>query len=537
MSAPELERGRAAYAQRAWTVCFGAFTAADRVRQLAADDLIPLAVAAHMSGHDEASADAFARAYQALCLLHRRREAVRCAFLLSFTLAISGDVARSGGWAARARSVIEEYQLDGGEAALPMALQAHLLVDAGDPDSGLSVAREVVRIGRTESYPDLLALGLLTCGDALIRLGRTAEAVAALDEVMVAVAGSEVTPPVAGLAYCAVIATCLRLYDLPRAREWTAALESWCDGQDGLVPYRGQCLVHRAQIMSMQGSWTDAIGEAQAACRRLRVPESGAAHYELGELYRLLGRYHEAEDAYRQANSAGRQPEPGLALLRLAQGRADVAATTLRRLYAEAERPDRADILAAFVEVMLVCGDVTAAAAGSEELTAMAIALNAPLLTGRATETEAAVLLAREEPTAALPLLRRSWRIWQQLDMPHAAARTRVRIGAALHLLGDEDSAQMEYAAARMVFEQLGARPDLAALPAGTARAGLAAGLTGREIEVLRLVAAGATNRAIAAGLFLSEKTVARHVANIYAKLGISSRAAATAYAYEHQLV
>jgi DNA-binding CsgD family transcriptional regulator len=537
MSAPELERGRAAYAERAWTVCFDAFTAADRVRQLAADDLIPLAVAAHMSGRDEASVDAFTRAYEALCLLHRRREAVRCAFLLSFTLAMTGDVARSGGWAARARSVIEEDQLDGAEAALPMALQAHLLVETGDLDSGLSVAREVVRIGRTERYPDLLALGLLTCGDALIRLGRTAEAVAGLDEVMVAVAGGEVTPPVAGLAYCAVIATCLRLYDLPRAREWTAALESWCDGQDGLVPYRGQCLVHRAQIMTMQGSWADAIGEARAACRRLRVPESGAAYYELGELHRLLGRYDEAEEAYRQANSAGRQPEPGLAMLRLAQGRAEVAATTLRRLYAEAERADRADILAAFVEVMLACDDVTAAAAGSEELTAIAVALDAPLLTGRATETEAAVLLARGEATAALPLLRRSWRIWQQLDMPHDAARTRVRIGAALHLLGDEDSAQMEYAAARMVFEQLGARPDLAALPAGTARAGRAAGLTGREIEVIRLVAAGASNRAIATGLFLSEKTVARHVANIYAKLGISSRAAATAYAYEHQLV
>jgi DNA-binding NarL/FixJ family response regulator len=537
MTESDLQRGRAAYARRAWTTCFDAFTEAERARQLAADDLMSLAVAAHLSGHDEASADAFARAYHALCLQHHWRDAVRCAFLLSFTLAMTGDLARSGGWAARAKAVIEEHQLDGGEAALPLTYQAHQLVEAGDVGSGLSLALEAARIGRKERYPDLLALALLTCGDALIRLGRTVEAVAALDELMVAVAGDEVTPPVAGLAYCAVIATCLGLFDLPRAREWTAALESWCDAQDGLVPYRGQCLVHRAQIMTMQGSWADAISEARAACDRLRAPDSGAAYYELGELNRLLGRYDEAEEAYRRANSAGWQPEPGLARLRLAQGRTEVAATTLRRLHAEAERADRADILGAYAEVMIACGDATAAAAASQELTAIAAALNAPLLTGRAAEAEAAVLLAQGEASAALPLLRRGWRIWQQLDMPYDAARTRVRIGAALHLLGDEDSAQMEYDAARMVFEQLGARPDLTALPAGTARAGRAAGLTAREVDVIRLVAAGETNRAIAAGLFLSEKTVARHVANIYVKLGISSRAAATAYAYEHRLL
>jgi DNA-binding CsgD family transcriptional regulator len=537
MTDSELQRARAAYARRAWPGCFAAFAEADRGQPLAADDLLSLAIAAHLAGHDEASAAAFARAYQTLCSEQRWPAAVRCAFLLSFTLSLTGDFARSGGWAARASSLIEEHRVAGGEAALPRALQAHQLVEGGEVDRGLSVAREVVAVARQERYPDLLTLALLTCGDALIRLGRTTEAVAALDEMMVAVAGDEVTPPIAGLAYCAVIATCLGLFDLPRAREWTVALESWCDTQDGLVPYRGQCLVHRAQIMTMQGSWTDALSEARAACERLREPGVGAAYYELGELNRLLGRHEAAEDAYRRANSAGWQPEPGLARLRLAQGRIEVAATTLRRLYAEAERRDRADILGAFAEAMIACGDVPAAAAASQELTAIAATLNAPLLHGRAAGTQAAVLLAGGEANAALPLLRRAWRIWQQLDMPYDAARTRVSIGAALRLLGDEDSAQMEYDAARTVFEQLGARPDLAALPAGTAPAGRAAGLTAREVEVIRLVAAGATNRAIAAGLFLSEKTVARHLANIYAKLGISSRAAATAYAYQHQLL
>jgi DNA-binding CsgD family transcriptional regulator len=270
----------------------------------------------------------------------------------------------------------------------------------------------------------------------------------------------------------------------------------------------------------------------------LREPALGLAWYALGELHRLAGAYPEAEDAYRTANAMGQQPEPGLAKLRFAQGRADVAVATFRRLLAEPQRTDRADVLAAYVDVMLDQGDPVAAGGASRELADLADAQDSEVLSAMAVEAAASVCCAEGQAGAALPLLRRAWEGWHTLGMPHDAARVRVRIGDCYRALGDEASAQMEYDAARLVFEQLGAQPDLERLGerlAGPTRA--AGGLTAREVEVVRLVAAGHTNRAIARLLFLSEKTVARHLSNVYAKLDIGSRSAATAWAYDTHLV
>jgi DNA-binding CsgD family transcriptional regulator len=339
------------------------------------------------------------------------------------------------------------------------------------------------------------------------------------------------------MAYCGVIAACLDLRDLRRAREWTAALASWSDDESG-VPYRGFCLVHRAQIMAMGGSWDDAMTEARSACALLREPALGLAWYALGELHRLAGSYADAEDAYRTANAMGQQPEPGLTRMRAAQGRLDVAVASIRRLHAESQRTDRAEVLATYVDVMLAGGDVAAARSAGAELADLAAQQDSEVLTSLAVEATAAVCSAEGEPAAALPLLRRAWKGWRELGMPYDAARVRARIGDCCRALGDEGSAQMEYDAARLVFEQLGAQPDLERLDeraAATSRA--VDGLTAREVEVVRLVAAGHTNRSIARRLFLSEKTVARHLSNIYTKLGIGSRAAATAWAYDHHVV
>ena len=304
------------------------------------------------------------------------------------------------------------------------------------------------------------------------------------------------------------------------------------------MPYRGFCLVHRAQIMAMGGAWDDAMVEARSACVLLRAPALGLAWYALGELHRLAGSYAEAEDAYRTANAIGQQPEPGLTKLRLAQGRVDVAAGTVRRLLAESQRTDRADVLATAVEVLIVAGDLDAARAASEELTALAGEQDSTLLSSLAVEAAATVRCAETASADALPLLRLAWEGWRELGMPYDAARVRVRIGDCCRALGDEGSAQMEYDAARLVFEQLGAQPDLERLDErADATVKAAGGLTGREVEVVRLAAGGLTNRAIAQRLFLSEKTVARHLSNIYTKLGIGSRAAATAWAYDHHLV
>jgi DNA-binding CsgD family transcriptional regulator len=304
------------------------------------------------------------------------------------------------------------------------------------------------------------------------------------------------------------------------------------------VPYRGFCLVHRAQIMAMGGSWDDAMAEARSACSILREPALGLAWYALGELHRLAGAYADAEDAYRTANAMGQQPEPGLSKMRLAQGRADLAAATMRRLYAEPQRTDRAEVLSTYVDVMLTCGDVDAARAASEELTTLFAGQDSVVLASMAVEAAASVLCADGETSTAMPLLRRAWEGWRELGMPHDAARVRVRIGDCCRGLGDEASAQMEYDAARQVFEQLGAQPDLERLDQRAAAPVRAVGgLTAREVEVVRLVAAGHTNKAIAQRLFLSEKTVARHLSNVYTKLDIGSRAAATAWAYDHHVV
>jgi DNA-binding NarL/FixJ family response regulator len=412
-------------------------------------------------------------------------------------------------------------------------VEARGLLAAGRADEALVLAQGAAKVGRDLAEPNLEVLGRLTVGQVLLQRGRTDEALACLDEVMLTVSRAQLDPPTTGLAYCAVISACMGLLDVPRAREWTGVLSDWCDSQDGLVPFRGECLVHRSQLKAMDGDWPAALEEAQRACDRLDRTSSGNAWYQLGEVHRLRGTWEEAEDAYRRANSLGRQPEPGLALMRLAQGRTDAAATTFRRLYAEPDRVDRLDVLAGYVDAMLAAGDLDAAQAAADELAVTSDA--GPLVhRGLAQEARGAVLLARGDAAGALACLRAACEIWYSLALPYDVARVRVRIGDACGALGDDASAALEHDAARETFTRLGARPDLERLDGTASPRG---GLTAREVEVLRLVAAGHTNRLIARELVLSEKTVARHLSNIYGKLGIGSRAAATAYAYDHRLV
>jgi DNA-binding CsgD family transcriptional regulator len=538
VSVTALERGRAAYDARAWGRCVEALREADAQEPLGRDDLRRLSISGFLAGDDALSEETLVRGFKLGVASESWLDAANCAFWLCFSLAQRGEMARSSGWLERCRTLVQEHGLAQEEPGLALAaLQAHLLAESGEFEEALVLAIASASAARSIGALDVWTLAQLDVGHCLVGLRRPREALAVLDDVMIEVTDGGLSPPVTGMAYCGVIAACLDLRDLRRAREWTAALASWSDDDSG-VPYRGFCLVHRAQIMAMGGSWDDAMVEARAACDLLRAPALGLAWYALGELHRLAGSFVEAEDAYRTANAIGQQPEPGLTRLRLAQGRLDVAAGSIRRLYAEPQRTDRAEVLAAYVEVMLACGDLPAARSAAGELADLAAALDSTLLSSLAVEAAGAVRCAEDEPTTALPLLRRAWEGWRELVMPYDAARVRVRIGDCCRALGDEASAQMEYDAARLVFEQLGAQPDVEQLDE---RAGApvptAGGLTAREVEVVRLVAAGHTNRAIARQLFLSEKTVARHLSNIYTKLGIGSRAAATAWAYDHHVV
>ncbi|MHA6618232.1 LuxR C-terminal-related transcriptional regulator [Pseudonocardia sp. DLS-67] len=544
------ERARQAYRLRRWAEAFELLGAADRESALRPDDLELWVTAAYLTGRDGAGDDLSARACRE-CAGTDPARAARHATRLAILLLLRGEAARSGGWLARARRLLDERGdcAERGYLLVPAALE-HLV--GGDPAAAEAASGEAAAIGERFGDPDLLALGRLGVGQALVAAGRTGPALALLDEVMVAVTSEEVSPIFTGILYCAVIETCQEVFDLRRAQEWTLALTRWCEAQPDLVPYRGQCLVHRSEIMLRHGAWSDALDEAKSACAGLGGhPAAGAAFYQLAEVHRLRGEFGQAEQAYRQASRWIPEPQPGLALLRTAQGQVEAAAAMLRRALLGAVRFEalrramaiepvppaavRSRLLAAHVEVMIATGDLAAARAGVDELQAIADRVGAPLLQAMAWHASGAVRVAGRDPDAA-DVLRRAWRAWRDLDAPYEAARVRVLMGLACRQFGDPDSAEMEFDAARLVFQQLGAVPDANRVRAFSRVAG-AGPLTGREVQVLRLVATGMTNRAVATELFLSEKTVARHVSNIFTKLEVSSRAAATAYAYENRLV
>jgi ATP/maltotriose-dependent transcriptional regulator MalT len=455
---------------------------------------------------------------------------------------LRGELARAEGWCARATRLLDDAGVEcaaRGSLAVPAVLQT---LAVGDAETAEHLAGEVVAIARRFGDHDVLALGLISQGHACLMLGDMAGGMRLLDEVMVSVAAGEVSPFPAGIVYCAVIEACMDVMDLPRATAWTEALSEWCAAQPDLVPYRGQCLVHRAQVLQAHGDWERASNDAEQARQRLSEPVHpalGLALYQVGELHRLRGDLIEAERAYRAASEHGRPPAPGSALLRLADGNVDAAATSIRRMVDESRgQVAYPTMLAASVEIMLEVGDLGTARDHADELARVIGTSATPLLRAVSDYASGSVRLAAHEPVEALPLLRRAYDVWHGLGMPYEAAWAQLQIGRACRLAGDHDAAAYEIDAARATFERLGARPALDRLrrlcPERRARPGA---LTDRECEVLRLVAAGKSNRDIATALVISEHTVGRHLQNIFTKLGVSSRSAATAFAYQHDIV
>jgi DNA-binding CsgD family transcriptional regulator len=540
-----LARAREHYAAKAWREAHEALRQVDEQAPLGLDDLWRLVWAAGLCGQEPSSFAALERIYQQHAESADARPAARAAFWLGFRLTRLGESSRAGGWLARAERALERWGqecVEHGYLQIPR-IRRHFY--QGELAEAFAAAARALELAERFGDSDLRAYALNLQGRIRLRQGELAHGLRLLDEAMLAVTTGELSPIITALAYCAAIDSCQGVYAVERVREWTESLRGWCDAQPQLTSFTGECLVKRAEIMELAGNWQAALSEAQRAAERyiewLGPNAAGEALYRQGEVHRLRGDHELAEERYRDAGQCGWDPQPGLALLRIAQGRAEPAVQALRRALLTAHDPImRARLLPAMIEASLASSKLEDARAASRELDAIAAKFGTPVMAALAGRVRGAVELAEGDAASASVTLREAFAVLQQLGAPYWAALVRMQLACAYQVLGDEEGALFEIDAARSCFEQLGAKTELAAIDAlkAGAQAGPAAhGLSPRELEVLRLVASGKTNKLIAVELCLSEKTVDRHVSNILCKLNVPSRAAATAFAYENRLI
>lgn len=509
------------------------------------DDLERQAIAAYLRGADESSEELWTRAHSESLHSGDLPRAARCVFWIVLDLFNRGEWSRGNGWLARGQHLLGTAQDSAAFGLLSVLASRHHLKQ-GDTDAAAEAATRAMDLAGRHEDPELSIFARLSLALVQARRGRFPDAASLFDEIMVGVTVDHVSPIAVGVVYCAVIDACRSLLDLGRAREWTTALGRWCATQPDMVAFRGKCLVHRSEIMRFSGAWSEALSEAERACAwsdehpdSFKYP-AGAAFYELAEIRRLRGEFDAAEAAYQRAGEHGHSPEPGLTLLQFALGKLGIASATVRRLMSEGQSVvNRAAVLHAAAEILATTGDLETARTAADELERISQQYPAPAARALAAHAGGAVSLAEGDSPAALAGLRRAWTLWQELDVPYEAARVRVLLGQVCALLGDQATAELEYESARRFFERVSAAPDMARVDAlRHRRTGRDAHtLTPREQQVIKLVATGQTNRAIARRLSISERTADRHVSNILRKLQLPSRSAATAYAWQHDLV
>ncbi|TCO35506.1 regulatory LuxR family protein [Kribbella steppae] len=534
----DLERARAAFERRDWATAYERLAAGT---DLQAADLLSLATAAYLVGDNDACIRALQRGYRLQVDDGNPLGAVRFAFWLGLVHNLRGEVAVGNGWSARAERLLADQPDDVVEHGYLRIHEFFRQLGQGDFAGALRLGTEITELARRFDDSDLLAQGLVCQGRLLMYSGRVPEGLALLDEAMVGVAAGEVSPIFAGNTYCAMIEACQEIMDFARASAWTTALTRWCDTQPDLVPYTGQCAVHRGQILRLHGAYGDALAEFNDACRRYAASgaqaAAGLALSECGDILRIRGDYLSAEASYDEAAGFGYEAQPGRALLQLARGRTPAALAAVRRLLAETgDQVHRSRLLGPAVEVLLAGGYVDDADAAAVELSGTATGFGCAGLRAAAEYSLALVALERGDPDHALPHARVATQVWNGLQAPYEVARAKVLVGRAFRLLGDEDSAASELTSAVRTFTELGAAPARQEVEKLLHR-DIAGGLTGRELEVLRLVASGNSNTEIAHRLVLSDKTVARHLTNIFTKLDVPSRTAAAAYARDHDLL
>lgn len=531
---------RTAFDQEEWASAFESFAeCASAGVEMSADDWFAMADAAWWIGEIDVALNAWERAHHQYVEAGAPRQAAVAAMYIAAHSMERGDAATGSGWMRRTHRLLADVP-EAAEHGYPMYFEVFEAMGRGDLKAAGAAARRMQDIGRRFDEANLVAIGLVGEGRALLKDGRVGDGMALLDEAMVCASSGDLHPVWAGAVYCHLMDACHEVGEIRRASEWTEAASRWCERLSDAALYRGICRVHRAQVLHLRGEWGQAEEEASRACAgvlRLHPGTVAEGHYEIGEIRRLRGDLDGAEQAFRRAHELGRDPQPGLALVRFEQGRIDAAARSIATALEGTDEPlVRARLLAAQVSVELAGGDLERAGSAASELDEIAGRFASSGLAATACQARGSVLAAEGQAAAAVRALRGACRMWQDLDARHAAASVRVLLADAYQALGDDDDAQLELDAARGTFVQLGARLDVERIDRRRRPVQLPAGLTEREAEVLRLIAAGNTNREIAERLFISERTVHRHVSNIFVKLGVKSRIAAAVFAFEHDL-
>ncbi len=532
-----LTEARAARARQDWQACFDVLVGAGSQATLEAERLELLADAAWWLGRLDECIEAREQSYVLYDEARDDRRAGRCAVWLYEHHCFRASPAIAGGWLRRARHALGA-DTDCAEYGALLLREAEMAHGRGDLDVAAELADGGVSLGRRLRNADLEAEALQTSGRVLIDQGRPGEGLALLDEAMLFVLDGRLSPYSTGKVYCSLISACEQLADHSRAAEWAVATGRWAERHPFAV-FPGLCRVHHATALQWRGRWAEAEAEATRACSELagiNLPNAAAGWAEIGDIRRRLGDLDGAEAAFLQADRLCGQPRAGVALLRLAQGRLDVATAIITEALESAgwNRLARARILPAHAQIALAAGDLSLATAAVEELETVAVAFSSLGLEAAALSARGRLQLAQRD-SAACATLRLAVARWTDLSVPYEMATARTLLGQACHDNGDEPGAAAAFTAASQLFDGLGVGVDARNLRSQVTV--LPAGLTAREAEVLLLVAAGHTNKEVAAALFLSDKTIARHLSNIFTKAGVSTRAAATAFAYVHGMV
>ncbi|MFW6009956.1 MAG: LuxR C-terminal-related transcriptional regulator [Actinomycetota bacterium] len=536
----DLEEVRGAMESSRWSNAYELLSAAD-ISQLSPAELALFADCAWWQCRVDEEIELRGKAFAGFVAAGESRHAARAAWLLSVRHGLRGDATASSGWLRRALRELEA-EPDVVEHGYLACSQTEQMLGRGRIDEAARHAERAVALGRRFEDPNLTALAISWQGLCCIARHDLEEGALLLDEAMSAVRAGELDPHFTGWVYCFVIGMCMSVADLGRAGRWAEAAWQWASSLPEATPYHGLCRVRQVEVMSLRGELDIAAEHAQRACEEMMEFEphlAGETYYVSGEILRRKGQLEAAERAFAEARTLGHEPQPGLARIRFEQGRVDAAASGLRAALADPGRPpfQRMVLLSARLDVAIGADDLNTARGVCEEMAAIAAEVPSDTLAAATATGRGKLRLAEGDAEAALAELRPAAASWQALGLGCEAAEARSLIAVAAHALGDREGAKDELAAARRQLEQLGAVAD-ARRVGGLLSDGAEPphGLTERQCEVLSLVAAGRTNRQIAAELVLSPHTVARHLSNIFTKLGVTTRTEAAAFAIAHDL-